>query len=41
MIYLDANVIIYAIENHPKYGKKCKQIMEDIESEKLRHIVLF
>jgi len=36
MIYLDTNVIIYAIENHPKYGKKCKQIMEDIESEKLK-----
>ncbi len=36
MIYLDTNVIIYAIENHPKYGKKCKQILEDIESEKLK-----
>ncbi len=36
MSYLDTNVIIYAIENHPKYGKKCKQILEDIESEKLR-----
>jgi len=36
MIYLDTNVIIYAIENHPKYGKKCRQILEDIESEKLK-----
>ena|SRR3989338_8208966 len=36
MIYLDTNVIIYAIENHPKYGKKCKDILEDIESEKLK-----
>ncbi len=36
MIYLDTNVIIYAIENHPKYGKRCKQILEDIESEKIK-----
>lgn len=36
MIYLDTNVIIYAIENHPKYGKKCRNILEDIESEKLK-----
>jgi len=36
MIYLDTNVIIYAIENHPKYGKKCKKILEDIESEKIK-----
>ncbi len=36
MIYLDTNVIVYAIENHPKYGRKCKQILEDIESGKLK-----
>ncbi len=36
MTYLDTNVIIYAIENHPKYGKICKRILEDIESEKLK-----
>ena len=36
MTYLDTNVIIYAIENHPKYGKRCKRILEDIESEKLK-----
>lgn len=35
MIYLDTNVIIYAIENHPKYGPKCKKILEDIETGKL------
>jgi predicted nucleic acid-binding protein len=35
MIYLDTNVIIYAIENHPKYGKSCKKILEDIEAHKL------
>lgn len=36
MIYLDTNVIIYAIENHPRYGKKCRRILEDIESERLK-----
>ncbi len=36
MTYLDTNVIIYAIENHLKYGKRCKRILEDIESEKLK-----
>jgi predicted nucleic acid-binding protein len=35
MIYLDTNVIVYAIENHPKYGKSCKNILLDIESGKL------
>lgn len=35
MIYLDTNVIVYAIENHPKYGMPCKKILEDIESRKL------
>ena len=36
MIYLDTNVIIYAIENHPKYGNKCKEILSDIKSEKFK-----
>ena len=36
MIYLDTNVIIYAIENHPKYGKCCKRVLEDVESERLK-----
>ncbi|MBI4014929.1 MAG: type II toxin-antitoxin system VapC family toxin [Candidatus Aenigmarchaeota archaeon] len=35
MIYLDTNVIIYAVENHPKYGKKCTEILKDINSGKL------
>lgn len=35
MIYLDTNVVVYAIENHPKYGTACKKILEDIESHKL------
>ena len=36
MIYLDTNIIIYAIENHPKYGNSCKQILEDIQNKKLK-----
>ena len=36
MKYLDTNVIVYAIENHPKYGAKCKKILQDVESGKLR-----
>jgi predicted nucleic acid-binding protein len=36
MIYLDTNVIIYAIENHPKYGNKCKEILNDTQSEKFK-----
>jgi len=36
MKYLDTNIIIYAIENHPKYGKACKKILLDVESSKLK-----
>lgn len=36
MIYLDTNIIIYAIENSAKYGKACKKILLDIESGKLK-----
>jgi predicted nucleic acid-binding protein len=36
MIYVDTNVFIYAIENHPKYGEACKKILFDIESEKIK-----
>lgn len=36
MIYIDTNVFIYAIENHPKYGNKCKKILTDIQAEKLK-----
>ena len=35
MIYLDTNIIIYAIENHPKYGKKCKKILNSIQNGRL------
>ncbi|MHA1839865.1 MAG: type II toxin-antitoxin system VapC family toxin [Candidatus Ranarchaeia archaeon] len=30
MIYLDTNIIIYAIENHPKYGDACIRILKAI-----------
>lgn len=36
MIYLDTNIIIYAIENHPRYGKVCTKILLDIQNEKLK-----
>jgi len=35
MKYLDTNVIIYAIERHPKYGEKCKNILKAVESAEL------
>lgn len=36
MKYLDTNIIVYALENHPKYGKSCKKILSKIEPEKLK-----
>jgi predicted nucleic acid-binding protein len=30
-MYLDTNIWIYAITAHPKYGEKCKQILEKLE----------
>ena len=36
MMYLDTNILVYAIENHPKYGKKCGKILEDIEIGRLK-----
>ena len=35
MKYLDTNVIIYAIESHPKYGEKCKDVLKAVEDAKL------
>ena len=35
-MYLDTNVIIYSIENHPKYGRACTKILSDIENETLQ-----
>lgn len=36
MIYLDTNIIIYAIENHIKYGEKCKKILQLVQDNKLK-----
>lgn len=36
MKYIDSNIFIYAITNHEKYGGKCKQILLDIENEKIK-----
>ena len=36
MMYLDTNVILYAIERHPKYGNACKRIMYAIERGHLK-----
>ena len=36
MKYIDTNVFIYAIENHEKYGRSCKKILEDIENSKIK-----
>ncbi len=35
MKYLDTNVIIYAIENHPDHGAGCKKVLQDIQSKNL------
>lgn len=39
MKYLDTNIWIYAIMAHPKYGKKCMQILEDLEKGKLEVVI--
>ncbi len=36
MIYLDTNIIIYAIANDAKYGAACKRILLDLEAGKLK-----
>lgn len=36
MKYVDTNIFIYAIENHPDYGKACKKILLDIQNEELK-----
>ncbi len=36
MKYLDTNVIGYAIENHPKYGAACKNILGEIITERIK-----
>lgn len=36
MMYLDTNVILYAIERHSTYGNACKRIMYAIEQGQLK-----
>lgn len=31
MKYLDTNILLYVIEQHPRYGKSCTRILSDIE----------
>ena len=38
MIYLDTNVIGYAIENHFKYGSVSKKILFDVENKKIEAV---
>jgi len=33
--YIDTNVWIYAMTAHPRYGEKCKEILNEIETGKL------
>ena len=35
MKYLDTNLVIYALENHPVYGEACKEILTHIENGKI------
>lgn len=39
MIYVDTNVWIYAAIAHPRYGRRCKEILERIEEGKLEAII--
>jgi predicted nucleic acid-binding protein len=36
MMYIDTNVFIYAIENHPEYGQHCKRVLIKIESNEIK-----
>ena len=33
--FIDSNIFIYAAQSHPTFGKRCRQIIEDIEKEKI------
>lgn len=39
MIYIDTNVWIYAAIAHPRYGRRCKAILEWIEKGELKAII--
>jgi len=34
--YIDTNIFIYSALANPTYGKACKQIIDDIESQKIK-----
>jgi len=34
MKYLDTNILVYAVENHPTYGEACKRILYDVADGK-------
>ena len=38
MIYIDTNIFVYAIENHPKYGQACKKILMDVMNKEMLHV---
>lgn len=33
--YIDTNIFVYAIENHPKYGKSCARILSDVQEKRI------
>lgn len=35
MKYLDTNILVYAIEQHPEYGRSCTHILRMIQNKKL------
>lgn len=37
-IFIDSNIFIYAAQAHPTYGKKCRQILADIEAGSVQAI---
>jgi predicted nucleic acid-binding protein len=34
--YIDTNIFVYSALAHPIYGKSCKQIIDDIQNEKIK-----
>lgn len=41
MIYIDTNIFIYAIENHPEYGEACKRVLLEVEKGRLKACASF
>ena len=35
LVYVDTNIFVYAIENHPKYGKSCAKVLSDIQEKRI------